>query len=424
MENRQIEKEIYENLPDELKLLTSNFKGREKDIVLLSSLGVLSNTLPNVTATYDGDIVFPHLYILIVAPPASGKGVMNYSRMLIEPIHQKILADSKSEKSSCEDRRKKSKENKNDICPNIQVKIVPANISTSELYTFLGSSKNGLLIMESEADTLSVMMKNDWSNYSDVLRKCFHHESLSIARKVEDLFEEIPEPKLSVVISGTPGQLKPFLKSRENGLFSRFVIYTFDEIANFKNVFKLKSQENKLLFNVVADKIFTLYGKLSELENPIHFELSENQQKRFLKTFDFIWHYTVEKHTASFLPNLNRHGLVFYKIAMIISIIRQGENVLGAEKIICENRDFLIALKLTQTILRHSKVVFDSMDTGLISIQDEEILDSLPTFFTRQDIILKGEELEIPNRTIDDKLVQFQVKKIIKKVSKGNYKKL
>ena len=79
-------------------------------------------------------------------------------------------------------------------------------------------------MMESEADTLSIMMNNDWSNFNDVLRKCFHHEPLSIARKVEDIFVEISEPKLSVIISGTPGQLKPLLKSKENGLFSRFLI--------------------------------------------------------------------------------------------------------------------------------------------------------------------------------------------------------
>ncbi len=224
MKNKLIENEIYNNLPVILKELTKDFSGREKDIVLLSSLGVLSNCLPNIQGYYDGDTIYPQLYVLIVAPPASGKGVMNYSRILIEKIHQKVLTESKTKKLLCENSKKKDKEKKNEICPSINVKVVPANISTSELYSFLSNSKYGLLIMETEADTLSNMMKNDWSNYSDVLRKCFHHEPLSIARKVEDLYEEIAEPKLAMVISGTPGQLKPFLKSRENGLFSRFIM--------------------------------------------------------------------------------------------------------------------------------------------------------------------------------------------------------
>ncbi|HAO05422.1 MAG TPA: hypothetical protein DCQ50_00250 [Chryseobacterium sp.] len=48
---------------------------------MLSSLGILSNCLPNIKGNYDGDSVYPNLYILIIAPPASGKGVMNYSRI-------------------------------------------------------------------------------------------------------------------------------------------------------------------------------------------------------------------------------------------------------------------------------------------------------------------------------------------------------
>ena len=424
MRNRLINQEVYNNLPKELKTLTNNFEGRERDIVLLSSLGVLSNCLPNIRGNYDGDTVYPHLYILIVAPPASGKGVMNYSRILIEPIHKKILEESKIEKKICEDFKKKNKENKNDVCPNIQLKIVPANISTSELYSFLGNSKHGLLVMESEADTLSTMMNNDWSNYNDVLRKCFHHEPLSIARKIEDLYEEINEPKMAVLISGTPGQLKPFLKSRENGLFSRFILYSFDELSEFKDVFASKTNDNKSIFKVVAAKIFELYGKLSELKEPIVFEFTENQKKRFVSTLDSMWKDIVSNHTDAFIPNLNRHALILYRIAMIFSAIRNEGDFFDGNKIVCNNRDFLIALKLTQTILRHSQTVFDSMETGLLSIQDEEILDALKSNFTRQDILLKGGELNIPNRTLDDKLAQWQKKKIIKKVSKGMYKKL
>ncbi|QIG90659.1 DUF3987 domain-containing protein [Chryseobacterium sp. POL2] len=424
MNNRLIDKEVYRNLPKELKMLTDNFDDREKDIVLLSCLGVLSNCVPNIIGIYDGDTIYPHLYTLIVAPPASGKGVMNYSRALIEPIHKKILEDSRAEKLICENSKKKTKENKSEVCPNIQVKIVPANISTSELYSFLGNSKHGLLVMESEADTLSSMMNNDWSNYSDVLRKCFHHESLSIARKVENLYEEISEPKMSVLISGTPGQLKPFLKSRENGLFSRFIIYSFDELSEFKNVFAAKTNGNKLIFKDVANDVFELYGKLSKLEKPIVFEFSENQQKRFHKTLDFIWKDIVTNHTDAFIPNLNRHGLILFRIAMIISIIRNGNNLLNKGNIVCSNRDFLISLKLTQTILRHSQTIFDTMETTFLSAQDEGILDSLNPQFTRQEIIVQGELLLIPNRTIDDKLSQWQKKKIIKKISKGLYRKL
>ena len=271
MERRLIEKEVYDNLPEGLKSLTEPFEGREKDIVLVSSLGVLSNCLPNIKGFYAGNDVFSNLFVLIVAPPASGKGVMNYSRILIEKIHNKILEDSKTEYILCESEKKNNKEHKNEVCPNIKIKILPANTSSAEMYSFMGSSEHGLLIMESEADTLSNMLNNDWSNYSDVLRKAFHHEPISISRKTEKIFEEINQPKLSMVISGTPNQLQPLIKSKDNGLFSRFIVYNFDEIAEFKNVFETKSRDNKKPFENLSNDIFKMYGELTALKSQIDF---------------------------------------------------------------------------------------------------------------------------------------------------------
>ncbi|WP_428231108.1 DUF3987 domain-containing protein [Flavobacterium sp.] len=424
MERRLINKEVYNNLPEDLKLITESFEGREKDIVLVSSLGVLSDCLPNIKGYYDGDDIFANLYVLIIAPPASGKGVMNFSRILIEPIHNKILEDSKAELLLCESEKKKSKDSKNDICPNIKIKILPANVSTAEMYSFLGSSEHGLLIMESEADTLSNMLNNDWSNYSDVLRKAFHHEPISISRKIEKVFEEINQPKLSMVISGTPNQLQPLMKSKDNGLFSRFLIYSFDEIAEFKDVFAIKSKDNRKAFEKLSKVIFDLYRQLTELENPIEFQFTDNQIKRFTRRFKFIREDVIVNHTASFLSNLNRHGLIMFRICMILTALRNKDRITLKEVLVCNNRDFLNALSLTATLLRHSQFTFDTIETGILSTQDEEILDSLNSPFTRQDAIAIGEKMSIPIRTIDDKLVQFQNKRFTKKIKKGLYKKL
>lgn len=424
MERRLINEEIYKNLPQELQSITEVFEVRERDIVLMSSLGVLSDCLPNIMGYYDGDEIFANLYVLIIAPAASGKGVMNYSRLIIEPIHQKILEDSKEVVEACENEKKKNKENKNDVCPNIKIKILPANISTAEMYSFLESSEHGLLIMESEADTLSSMLNNDWSNYSDILRKAFHHEPISISRKTEKLFLEILQPKLSMVISGTPNQLQPLIKSKDNGLFSRFIIYSFDEIAEFKNVFAIKSKDNRVPFDNLSKVIFNLYDELRKLGKPIEFQFTENQITRFTSKFKFIREDVINNHSASFLSNLNRHGLIMFRICMILSALRYKNEIASKEFLVCSNRDFLNALSLTATLLRHSQFTFDTIETGVLSAQDEEILDQLKSTFTRKDAIAIGEKMGIPQRTIDDKLVQFQNKKFTKKIKKGEYKKL
>ena len=424
MERRIISAEIYQNLPEDLKLITESFNGREKDIVLMSSLGVLSNCLPNIKGYYDGDDVYANLYVLIVAPPASGKGVMNFSRILIEKIHNKILEDSKADLLLCESNKKGTKETKNEICPSIKIKILPANVSTAEVYSYMGSSEHGLLIMESEADTLSNMLNNDWSNYSDVLRKAWHHEPLSISRKMEKIFEEISEPKLSMVISGTPNQLQPLIKSKDNGLFSRFIIYSFDEIAEFKNVFAVKSKENRIAFDNLSVDILNLYGDLAKLKAPIEFQFTENQIERFTSRFKHVRAFIIDKHSEAFLSNLNRHGLIMFRISMILTALRFRSEVKNIETLVCTDNDFLIALELTETLLRHSQFTFDTIETGVLSIQDEEILEELKDPFTRQDAITVGLKKDIPKRTIDDKLSQLQKKRFIKKVKKGVFKKL
>jgi len=257
-----------------------------------------------------------------------------------------------------------------------------------------------------------------------VLRKSFHHEPISISRKIEKIFEEINQPKLSMVISGTPNQLQPLIKSKDNGLFSRFIIYSFDEIAEFKNVFAVKSKDNRIPFENLSAVVFDLYGQLAKLERSIEFQFTENQINRFTKKFKFIREDVINNHSESFLSNLNRHGLIMFRICMILTALRNKDKITFQEVLVCNNRDFLNAFSLTATLLRHSQFTFDTIGTGVLSGQDEEILDNLKDLFTRQDAIAVGEKMGIPKRTIDDKLVQFQTKKLTKKIKKGEFKKL
>jgi hypothetical protein len=423
MERRLIEKNLYNRLPELLQNITEPFDSREKDIVLLSSLGVLSNCLPNVYGFYDGDTIYPHLYLMVIAPAASGKGVMNYSRLLIEQIHDKIFSESKNEYLICEEGNK-NKKKEVEQCPDIKVKILPANISSAEMHYFLESSEYGMLIMESEADTLSNMLKNDWSNYSDVLRKAFHHEPISISRKAEKIFVDIKEPKLAMVISGTPDQLMPLMKSRENGLFSRFMIYSFDDITDFKDVFATKTNSIRGVFESAGADIFELYGALASLKKPIEFCFTDKQKKSFLDTIRPIRDDIIDNHSQSFISNLHRHGLILFRITMILTVLRNKSDINKVEKMYCSNVDFIIATRLMKTLLRHCQFTFNSVESGGgLSIQDETILEDLNTNFTRKKAIEIGLKHDIPKRTMDDKLVQWQKRRIILKQSKGKYKK-
>ncbi|EQB92820.1 DUF3987 domain-containing protein [Elizabethkingia anophelis] len=425
--NDLIDDNIYAQLPNILKNVTEPFTKRERDIVLTSTLGVLSSCLPNIYGYYDGDKVYSNLYAIIIAPAASGKGVMNKSRILIDRIHEKILNDSIINQNECREQQKAEKKNsKGNIfeeCPPIQIKIMPANISTAEMYSYMGAANHGILIMESEADTLTQMLSNDWSNYSDILRKCFHHESASISRKIEKVFVDIKEPKLSLVMSGTPEQLKSLIKSKENGLYSRFIVYTFDEINSFKNVFSTNARNYNSIFEEEAIKIFKLYGTLISMENEIEFVLTNQQQNQFLEKFSSIHSTILNNHSHSFISNLNRHGLIFFRIAMVLSVLRNIDNINPQEALFCSDLDYNLAIEITQTFLKHSLVVFNSFDDSFLSENDETLLFALQETFKRCDAIELGAKHGVPKRTMDDKLRQWKKKRIILPIKQGTYKR-
>lgn len=423
--NEMIEEGVYSRLPKILQNITNPFTGRERDIILTSAIGVLSACLPNLYGVYDGDKIYSNLYVMIIAPAASGKGVMNKSRILIDKIHDQTLKNSIKAEKECKEKKKESKEKDDAPCPSIEIKIMPANISTAEMYTYMESSKYGLLIMESEADTMSNMLNNDWSNYSDILRKCFHHEPISISRKMEKIFEDIKEPKLSIVMSGTPEQLKTLIKSKENGLYSRFIVYTFDEISQFKNVFSFSTRNNNAVFEEEAKQVFNLYEALAGLKKEeIEFKLTENQVRKFLKELTIMHGVILDFHPQSFISNLNRHGLILFRVAMILTALRNINNIsVTGKELVCSNVDFILALEITKVFLKHSLVTYNTFDDGILSENDEKLLFGLPFQFTRAEAIKLAEMHNIPKRTMDDKLKQWKKKKLINPIRQGLYRR-
>jgi hypothetical protein len=63
------------------------------------------------------------------------------------------------------------------------------------------------LLFESEGDTLSQTLKSDYGNYSDVLRKAFHHELVSLSRRKDREYCEVSNPRVSVALVNVSGNI-------------------------------------------------------------------------------------------------------------------------------------------------------------------------------------------------------------------------
>ena len=65
---------------------------------------------------------------------------------------------------------------------------------------------------------------------------------ISYTRRKDREFVELPKPRLSALLSGTPRQILALVPDTENGLFSRFIFYYMNIRLEWKNVFA-ESQE-------------------------------------------------------------------------------------------------------------------------------------------------------------------------------------
>ena len=65
----------------------------QRDVLLLGGLTTLGASLAQTLRfLYGGKWFFSSLQTFVVAPPASGKGVLAWTRMLVQPIHDEIRA--------------------------------------------------------------------------------------------------------------------------------------------------------------------------------------------------------------------------------------------------------------------------------------------------------------------------------------------
>ncbi len=425
METNFLPEIVYQNLPEFLQNLTKPFSGRERDVVLLSSLGVLSAALPKVYGLYDGNRYSPNLYLLIVAPPASGKGVMNKSKKLIEKIHQNIVEVSLGNIEDCK-AQKKAKKDLDKKCPELEVKVIPGNVSSSKIYKHLKNASNGLLIFETEADTISVMLKQDWGNFSDILRKAFHHETISISREIDEKFIEVQLPELSLVISGTPNQVKPLINSKENGLFSRFMFYVFDDVIGWKDVSpKGMKYDYNAIFSASSDEVLNLYNKLKDNHKDIEITLTDSQWERFNNDMSFVVELFINQNRKHTLPVVKRQGLIVFRLCMILTIIRYKDLENFPSTLICEDADYLTAFEIMKITIDHSMHVSNLLENGKIELPVREtlFLANMSKRFTRANAIEYAEQKNIPIRTLDFMLNKLSKGNFLAKISNGIYEK-
>lgn len=433
--------EVFTHLPSFLKEVVGSVNTNvNRDIILLGSLLALSSTLYNTYGVYDDRICYPNLYLFVVADAGMGKGALNYCRGLVLPLHKERLALGKERMQ--EYRQKKaenSKENAENMIepPGMLMHIIPANSSASAFQKILNDNDGIGLMFETEGDTLSNTLRNDFGNYSDVMRKAFHHEPVSYGRRKENEMVEIPNPKLSIALSGTPEQIRNLIPDTENGLMSRFLYYHMKFKKGFGHVFVTTDP------NRCADKYFEILGEKYEQMRQEYFRNGEvifvmppHLVERFEKYFCEVVDSCVEEIERRVQGLVFRIALMAYRIMMILNAIRvMSEDIVLLDKdckkiMVCNDTDYSVAMKIVDTLFYHTifyymklaKYVPQNMDKR--KRQRCELLACLPPVFSKKEYKEATIAMNMFESTTNKWLDAFIRDGIIVRDAHGMYRKL
>lgn len=403
---------VFENLPPFLKDACSLFNDKyERDVFLFGMLTVLGGCFHNLSALNDVDKkqVATNLLTFIVAPSGNGKGVLNYCRQIIKPICKSFAAYIKKFYS-----KEAGKLN------------FAANISSSGLVEVLNHNNGIGIIIESEIDTLINANKQDWGNYSDVLRNSFENESYSSYRKGDKLHCEIEKIKLALAISGTPNQFKGLMFSAENGLFSRGCYYVFENTnptLKFFGRINTSIDLNKQLENLGkrANELYELHLAFDTINVVFSDKQLTSIQDALQKEYNDI--ISLEELRA----NIIRSFIIAQKMGAILTFLEQSENKSINDCMSCTDTALKTAIELTLTSLRHSYRAYEILPQKSnynVSTGQQKLLALLPNEFSRADAVEKARELKVNPKTIDNYLKAYRKKELIEVVSHGKFKKI
>lgn len=407
----------YSGLPQFLKDCVQYASDpRERDIILLGSLNCCSALFPGVSFFYKNALYSSHFYHALVANAAAGKGVVAFILSLLDATQEYYDRQRRDQKKAFEkaqmaweaevhqalrehrspDSDKKPEEPK--------AKYLKTSSTTSKSRLLEQLATNGELgchMSSTEINTLISSLAQDYGKYEDILCKAAHHEEISQSYKIDGDPIVVPCPHLALIMSGTPEQFTGFFRSHENGLYSRFLIYTRQLNPHWETCAPGEGRVDlREHFHTLGKKLFEMHKLL--LESPTLVTFTPGQWERHTQQFG-VWLKSALVEGKEFPTSIVfRHGLLAMRLASILTIFRKWDDYRYAKEYCCTDADFDTAMQIIATVIEHSLLLGTSLpDTGHPPVamrkfhQFEDVLKKLPRIFSYIDFINAAKELGI-----------------------------
>ena len=357
-----------QNLPEPIReMLSLASTPEEKDILLMATLTGASACVPNLYFHYGptGKKYYANLQCFILAASASGKGIANLALEMIRVI--------------------------DDPHP----LLISGDSTLAAWYKAL-AERNGCGYMhESEGSVITDIWRTTAANYNTALRKSAEHEPISRNRYTGS--SEIPNPRLSMLLTGTFNQYRALVPSVENGYFSRLLTLCIRETHPFNKRYVSAKSTQSAIPQMVGRQLLKVYELLAQ-GGEKEWSLTEAQKERLGEHLETEYGTLIDLLDDNFHSAVVRMAVQIERIAMILSAMRleQGTRTatLQDDGLKCTDEDYETAELIGNKLLLHMAAAYRMIDgEGVELVPEIKPLDQRKVLFEQLKAEYKLNEL-------------------------------
>ena len=252
------------------------------------------------------------------------------------------------------------------------------------------------------------------------LRKAFDHDRLSYNRRTDREYQEVSRSYLSVLLSGTPAQVKPLIPTAENGLFSRQNFYYMPRVTQWADQFGEDEVDVDEEFRLMGNEWKNTLDELT-LRGLFTLKLTHAQHKQFNFLFDKLFHRSGKINGDEMSSSVIRLAVNACRMMSIVAILRSLEDpslvkpdahissdnlkdrIIPRWNLAITDDDFHAVLALVEPLYLHATHVLSFLSSSVIkrrSTADKDMLFAeMEDEFTRRMLLEKAHDRRIPEST-------------------------